>query len=158
MIAARANLKKVELQDAVSVDRRNAPAGLVHSILLAIQQNTAIQSVEMSWLRLPTDISKFVDNASSITSFSLCNCDMDPAEREQGARSLAAAIQRNSNIEHLELNNLEDIYAVPILEGLRSNTAVKTFIFSPTYATNVIGCNFPCTSTPLGIHDFDSEI
>ena len=64
------------------------------------------------------DISMFVDTASSITSFSLDGCDMEPSEREQGTRILAAALQRNTNIETLELGELEDIYAVPILRGL----------------------------------------
>ena len=118
-------------------EQRNAPAGLVRAFLRAIQQNTSIRSVELRWLRLPTDISTFVDNASSITSFSLYNCDMDPAERQQGARSLAVALQRNTNIETLELSSLEDIYAVPILEGLRSNTSLKTFVFSGTALTDI---------------------
>ena len=74
IIAARANLEKVELQDAESVEERTAPAGLVRAFLRAIQQNTAIRSVGLSWLRLPTDISTFLDNASSITSFRLLDC------------------------------------------------------------------------------------
>ena len=44
---------------------------------------------------------------------------------------LAAALQRNTNIERLELSSLEDIYAIPLLEGLRSNATLKTFVFSP---------------------------
>jgi len=117
----------VELQDA----GRNAPAGLVRSILLAMQQNTAIQSVDLRRVRLFIAISSFVDTASSITSFSICECDMDPAEREQGVRDLMAALQRNTNIERLELNNLNDICKILILEGLRSNTSLKTVLISP---------------------------
>jgi len=135
VIATRANLEKVKLRDAVSVDQRNAPTALVCSILLALQQNTAIQNVELRWLRLPTDISTFVDNMSSITSFSLYDCDMAPAEREQGARNLAVALQRNTNIQSLKIVELDDIYAVPILESLRSNTSVKALIFSPASST-----------------------
>ena len=71
---------------------------------------------------------------------------MDPAEREQGTRDLAAALQRNTNIETLELWKLDDLYAIPILEGLRLNTAVKTFIFS---AATFFGCIVPCSSTLL---------
>ena len=134
VIATRANLEKVILEDAMSAEQRNAPAGLVRAFLHAIQQNTAIRSVEMRWLRLSTDISAFVDNASSITSFRLFDCHMEPAEREQGTRSLAAALQRDTNIETLELCMLEDIYAIPMLEGLRSNVSLKTFIFSVTSA------------------------
>ena len=131
VIAMRANLGKVELRDTPgSPEDRTAPAALVRSILRAIQQNTAIRIVELTWLRLPTDISTFLDNASSITSFCLDTCNMDPAERQQGARDLAAALQRNTNIETLKLIRMEDIYIIPILEGLRSNTSVKTFMFS----------------------------
>ena len=135
VIATRANLEKVTLQDIYWEehywDEQNAPApaGLVRAFLYAIQQNTAIRSVEMRWLRLPTDISMVVDNNSSITSFCLYECDMEPAERQQGARSLAVALQRNTNIDTLKLDSLEDIYAVPILEGLRSNVSLKTFIW-----------------------------
>ena len=129
VIATRANLEKVILDDAYSAEQRNARAGLVRAFLHAIRQNTALRSVEMRWLRLPTDISAFVDNASSIASFKLFDCDMEPAEREQGARDLAAALQRNTNIETLKLRSLEDIYAVPILESLRSNTSLKTLIW-----------------------------
>ena len=131
VIATRANLEKVILEDVVipTTERSARVSALVKSILQAIQQNTAIRSVAMRWLRLSTDISTFVDNASSITSFKLYKCD-----GEQGASSdLAAALQRNTNIERLELNNLKDICAIPILEGLRSNVSLKTFFFSPTF-------------------------
>jgi len=130
VISSRANLEKVILQDTISVEERHAPAaGLVRAFLRAMQQNRTIRRVELTCLQLPTDISTFVDNATSITSFSLHHCDMDPAEREQGTRSLAAALQRNTNIETLELSEVEDIYTVPILESLRFNTSLKTFIW-----------------------------
>ena len=129
VIATRANLEKVILVDST------APAGLVRAFLQAIQQNTSIRSVDLQWVRLPIDISTFVDTASSIASFSIYGCDMEAAEQEQGARDLAAALQRNTNIGTLELSRLEDIYAVRILEGLQSNTFLKTFIFSPTSPT-----------------------
>ena len=131
VIATRVKLEKVILQDAFIPVQRNAPAGLVRAFLQAIQQNTAIRRLDFQWLRLPTDISMFVNTASSITSFCLYECDMDPAEQQQGARSLAEALQRNTNIESLELSKLGDIYAIPMLEGLRSNVSLKIFIFSP---------------------------
>ena len=133
VIATRAKLEKVTVRDALIAVRRNAPAAslVLRSTLRAIQQNTAIRSVELQWLRLPTDISTFLDNASSITSFRLCNCDMEPAERQQGARDLVAALQRNKNIKSLELWDLDDLNALPILEGLRSNVSLKTLIFCP---------------------------
>jgi len=136
VIAMRANLATLTLQDAGVFERRNAPAALVRSILRAIQQNMAIESVELKWFRLPTDISSFLVNSPSITFFGIRCCDMDPAERQQGARSLAAAIHRNTNIETLGLGSLADIYSIPILEGLGSNVSLKTLIFSPSSYTN----------------------
>ena len=129
VMAARANLRKVTLLDAYDSEDRTAPAALVRSILRAIQQNTSIRSVLLNSFRLPIEISTLVDNTSSLTSFIISDCDMNPAERQQGARSLAVALQRNTNIETLELDGLEDVYAIPILEGLRSNTSLKTFIW-----------------------------
>ena len=130
VIATRANLEKVALHRDVPYDeRRCASAGVDRSILRAIQQNTSVRCVDLMSARLPADVSTFLDNASSITSLKLYACDMEPGEREQGASSLAAALQRNTNIETLELNSLEDIYALPILESLRSNTSLKTFIW-----------------------------
>ena len=131
VIATRANLENVELLDAGHPEERTAPAGLVRAFLHAIQQNTAIRSVAVCWLCLPTDISTFVDNASSIASFRLFDCDMEPGERGQSARDLAAALRRNTNIESLQLWHLDDLYAIPILEGLQLRTSVKTFVFSP---------------------------
>ena len=81
---------------------------------------------------------------------------MEAAEREQGARSLAVALQRNTNIERLELSNLEDIYAIPILEGLEIQHFFEDFYLFSCY--NYFRCNFPCTSTLLGIHDIDTAI
>ena len=131
VFATRANLETVKLRGA----HRRTQSVLVRAFLQAIQQNTSIRSVDLQWVRLPIDISTFVDTASSIASFSIYGCDMEAAEQEQGARDLAAALQRNANIGTLELSRLEDIYTVPILEGLQSNTFLKTFIFSPTSAS-----------------------
>ena len=121
------------LLDAVWEDiNLRAPAALVRSILRAIQQNNSIRSVSLTRLR-PTNISTFLDNASSITSFRLFEC-----VGEQGASDLAGALQRNTNIETLGLSRLADLYAVPILEGLGINTSVKTLIFSPTSSSTNI--------------------
>jgi len=145
VIATRANLEEVTVLDDFWAFRRNVPvSALVRPILRAIQQNPAIRSVYLKYLRPITDISAFVDTASSISKFRFSGYfttvntlvgnwmfALPAAEREQGARSLAVALQRNTNIETLDLSNLEDIYAVPILEGLQSNTSVKTLSFSP---------------------------
>ena len=119
VIATREKLDKVILFDSFDADNRN-PAAFVSAILRAIQQNAAIRSVQLVFLRLPTDLSLFLDTASSITSFSIvCDCDMTPDEREQGTRDLAVAIQRNTSIKTLHLGSMDDMYAIPILQGLQ---------------------------------------
>ena len=133
VLATRATLETVKLCDALSADQRNnASAGLVRAFLQTIQQNSSIRSVELCCLRLPNSVSMFLGNVPSTTSLRLFMCDMEPTEREQGVGDLAAALRRSKNIQSLRLNRLDDIYAVPILEGLGNNTSVKTFIFSPT--------------------------
>lgn len=124
VIATRVNLEKVTLQQ----DRN---AALVSAILRAIQQNFAVQSVLLISLRLPTDLSTFVDTASSITLFDLFCCDMEPSlEREQGARDLAAALQRNTNIKTLRLGFMGDIYVIPILQSLQANVSLTSLTIS----------------------------
>ena len=127
VIATRANLEYVDLKD------ERGRIALVRSILRAMQQNTAIRRVKLTWLLLPTDIFTFVDDASSIKSFELYYCDGG-----QGARDLAAAIQRNTNIERLVLYNMDENDTIPILEGLGINTTVKTFIFCPSDNCDII--------------------
>jgi hypothetical protein len=50
---------------------------------------------------------------------------MEASEREQGARQLSAALQRNTNIRTLSLVWLDAIYVLPIVQSLVSNTSVK---------------------------------
>ena len=129
VIATRANLERMKLLDAFYAEDRNAPPALVSAILRSIRQNPAIRTVHLICLHLPTDISTFLDIASSITALLLLKCDiMAPSvEREQGTRDLAAALQRNTNIKTLDLRFLDDIYAIPIVQGLRSNVSLTTF-------------------------------
>ena len=165
VIATRANLEAVTLKDAHDPEERTAPTELVRAFLRAIQQNTAIRRVQLRWLRLPSNFSTFVDNASSITSYSIFGCDMEAAGRQQGGSDLAAALQRNTNIETLELSYLEDICAIPILEGLRLHTAVKTLNFSGDIsdaASHALHQLLQSTTSiqKIGFHDiaFSSEI
>ena len=126
VIATRANLEAVRLRDAGV--RRSAPAALISALLRAIQQNSAIRKVSLMYLRLPTDLSEFVDTASSITMFSLFSCDIEPNERERCARDLATALQRNTNIKTLRLGKMDDGCMSSILQGLRSNTSVNSLL------------------------------
>jgi len=125
VIATRTNLEHVVLRDAYSVAERNAPPALVSAVLQAIQQNSAIRRVFLVYLRLFVGISTFVDTASSIEILNLYGCDMDPSEREQGARHLAAALQRNTSIQTLSLTFLDDVCMCSILQRLRANSTLK---------------------------------
>ena len=93
----------------------------------AIQQSTAVRTVLLHFLRLPADISTFVDIASSIKVLYLWNCDMAQAEEEQGARNLAAATAAQHTTSKLcNLTSWTILYVIPILQGLRSNISLKT--------------------------------
>ena len=127
VIAAREKLDNVGLCDSFDAEDRNAPAALISSFLQATQQNSAIPSVNLACLHLPTAISTFVGTASSITVFDLYCCDMEPSlEREQGARDLAAALQRNTTINTLRLGFMDDIYVIPILQSLQANVSLTS--------------------------------
>ena len=130
VIGARENLVNVTLRDALlDAEEGSAPPTLVQAFLRSIQQNNSIRYVRIDSLRLPTDVSTFVDTASSITTLVLKNCIMEAVEREQGARDLAAALQRNTNIKTLELVCLDAFYTTTILQSLRANTCLKSFEF-----------------------------
>ena len=127
VLSTRANLETVILRDGDWGVERNAPVGLVRSILRAIQQNSAVQRVDLNWLRLPIEI---VDTASSITSLSLFSCILEPSvDRDQGPRDLADALQRNTNIKRLQLAYLDEVCNFAILQGLQSNTSLETLVF-----------------------------
>ena len=132
VIAMRANLETVKVEDAYDAEDRNAPAALVSAILRAIQQNSAVHSVLLINLYLPTDVSTFLDTASSITIFGLHGCDMEPIERVQGARDIAAALQRNTNIKTLRLGKMGEDWLSSILQGLQSNNCLKTLLIFQT--------------------------
>ena len=151
VIAMRANLAKVVLQDAEAMATRNAPPALVSAILQAIQQNTAIQIVSLVYLRLPVGISTFVDIASSIKWFSLSGCDFAPTEREDGTRDLAAALQRNTSIRSLHLCYLDDVCMCSILQSLRSNSTLETIILGGNPFSDAV--SRAIDPAAFGIHD-----
>ena len=114
VIETRANLEDVTLMNSQSVEAASA-------ILQAIQQNTAIQGARLICLRLPTDLSTFVDAATSLSVLSMAFCDIE------SAADLAAALQRNTNILDLHLVGfLDDVCMCSILQSLRANSTLKT--------------------------------
>ena len=76
------------------------------------------------------DLLSFLDTASTLAKLSIFSCEVEPAGRGVGA--LAAALQRNTNIQTLALSNLDDAVFLPILHGLQqSNTTWTDLKVSP---------------------------
>jgi hypothetical protein len=117
VIAMRANLKKVQLEDAVDVWRRNPPERIV-PFLLAIGGNPKIQAMVFNSLLLSGDsMASFLDNATSVTELRLLRCD---AEAPADALAIAAALQRNTNIQRLLLARVDERLVIPVLNSLTS--------------------------------------
>ena len=76
--------------------------------------------------------------AVSLRSLSLDRCEMDSSQRKQrhhqGARHLAAALQRNTNMENLNWANLKDGVLLPILRSL--GESLNVLRYSPRYTNN----------------------
>jgi hypothetical protein len=119
-IAARENLEGFSL---ICLRFNNLP-DRVPQYLLAIQQNTNIKTVQFRRLRLSGDLlAAFLDTATFLQAVTLDECSMQfPAQ--EGAIAVAAALQRNANIQQLKLKGLSDNILIPILNSLSSNASV----------------------------------
>jgi LSD1 subclass zinc finger protein len=116
VLATRENLHEVTLRDTFSV-----PAERVAPFLRAIQQNPSIHTVTLRSLQLP-ELGAYLHSATSITTLKIQGCRM---EYPRGARSIAAALCHNRNIQRLELTFLNEMCLLPILKCLVFNTSVK---------------------------------
>jgi hypothetical protein len=117
VIAIRENLEQVHLIDAFGVSFRN-PSDRIVPFLLAIQQNGRVQTVSFEFLQLSGDsMASFLDTATSVTELNLYVCRVQgPAD----ALAIAAALQRNKNIQRLELRSLDEMLLIPLLNSLAS--------------------------------------
>jgi hypothetical protein len=115
VIAARENL------EAVSLDDEDGPSYRVTPYLLAIQQNPRVKTVHLSDVHLPGNaFASFLDTAKSVTSLIIYHCNVEASART----AISAAFQRNTNIETLKLDLLDEMDLIPIVNGLASNTSV----------------------------------
>jgi hypothetical protein len=133
VIATREILENVTLRGGLNI--RGLPRfynfDLVPPFLLAIQQNPRIQSVAFSSLHLSGNvIASFLDTATFVTTLELGEGDM---LAPGGVLAVAAALQRNTNILRLKLSNLRlklrclaEMYMIPIVRSLASNTTLTT--------------------------------
>jgi hypothetical protein len=105
VIATRGNQKQLNLHDDIDSEDRISPEQIA-PFLLAMQQNPKVQTVQLSRLRLSGDsMASFLDNATSVTTLDIYDCGM---EAPGGALAIAAALQRNTNIQRLELCHLDE--------------------------------------------------
>ena len=93
-------------------------------ILQAVQENPCVRSVGIKWFNLASGetISSFLDSAASLTKFELEDCIMTT----QGAGTVATALQRNTNLQTLNLRNLNESHLSPMLQGLETNTSLQS--------------------------------
>ena len=125
VLATRGNLVHFVLFDHPAAPVR-APAERSRPILQAIQQNASVRFVELNHNFLSSeDLCSFLDAAVDVTDLTLNCCDLTVGEH--GARDVAVALQRNTNIVKLKLCWI-DAFLVSILEGLVSNTCVRDFV------------------------------
>jgi hypothetical protein len=118
LIEAREILVEVDLADACyTTDVRLSPDQLT-PFLLAIQKNPRVQTVSFHSLQLSSDFMvPFLDNATSVRELKLSGCDMEtPAD----ALVIAAVFQRNTTVQRLKLEWINEVLMIPLLNSLAS--------------------------------------
>jgi hypothetical protein len=86
--------------------------------LLAIQQNPRVQTVVFDFLQLSGDsMASFLDTATSVTELQFVRCGV---EASADALAIAAALQRNTNIQRLVLAWLDVELLITVLNSLAS--------------------------------------
>ena len=93
-------------------------------ILQAVQENPCVRSVKFNRFNLASGetISSFLDSPASLTKFELEDCIMTT----QGAGTIAAALQRNTNLQTLNLRNLNESHLTLMLQGLEMNASLQS--------------------------------
>jgi hypothetical protein len=124
VIETRENLESVMILDADEPDERN-PHERVTPFLLAIQQNATIQTVQLLKLHLSgNSMASFIYTATSVTALAIAGSYGmgDPG----GARAIAAALQRSTNLQQLKLHSLHETDLIPIVNSLASKESTSS--------------------------------
>ena len=141
VLATRANTENVHLCDRMhSADR----ASSAHNRLFigALQVNQSIQSISFRDVNLSEEaLVAFLDAARSVTKVVIVNCVIEPVpgRTQDGTRTLAAALQRNQQIQDLSLDGFGAADLVPILRSLVASKNLKHFqivLTEPTIETS----------------------
>jgi len=156
VIAARETLESVTLRrvDIVAA-HRDAPPTLVRAFLQSIQQNNSIRYVRLVSLRLPTEISSFVEDTTTVKTLALWNCSFSPSQREHATRDLSSAMQRNTSITLLLLGLSNEDCAIPILHGLQSNVILKRLSISGNLSDGTAHAMHQLLESSTSIAQFD---
>jgi len=133
-LANRSILVRVQLCDmgALSTDGLEATRVFNQQFVRAFAQNSNILSVEFESLNMlggilifGEDLSYLIDTATSVKCLPLI-CLLDP----DGLTAVADSLQRNTNIETLELA-LPDNFSARIIQALASNRTLKNLEWNP---------------------------
>jgi hypothetical protein len=126
VLATREALRTVLLCDEYAVAQRNSPDRITQFVL-ALQQNPRIETMTFYNLQLSgASMAAYLDTAPSVTTLCIHGCGM---EAPGGVLAVADALQRNTNIQRLQLEWLDEMYLVPILNSLAFNTSLKELEF-----------------------------
>jgi hypothetical protein len=121
-IATRESLEIVSLEDSHDPDSHPDRAT---PFLLAIQRNPRVRTVAFSFLKLSgNSMASLLDTATSVTMLAIFCCYME-APGSEGEHAMVNALQRNTNIQRLQLMWINEIYLIPILRSLACNTGVR---------------------------------
>ena len=125
-------MEEVELSgDATNRSQRTASSH--REFIEALRQNLSIQSVTFRNLYLSEEVvAAFLDSTRSVTEFCISGCVIEsvpPARDRDFAQTIAAALQRNQQILHWSLQNLDESLLLPLLRALASNEIAESFDF-----------------------------
>lgn len=138
VLATRPNLYEITLHDSFYSELRS-PVDQIRTFLQAIQLNSAIRSVSLVYLNLSGEAAaSLLDAARFITSFRIFYCAFEPVARslqDSGIQTVAAALQRNVQIQELGLCG-EHFILLPILQGLVANKTLQKFSIAWSWLTD----------------------
>ena len=143
------NLERVIYTDSTmyrrqSANHRTLAVAFLRSLLQEIQRSSSIFSVALEYTFISgSEISSFLDAATSLTEFTLRGVTMESTDRMEDVRVLAAALQRNTTIEKLVLDGLEGVCLIPILHGLVSMSSLRYLTVFKPVSSDPAGTDVP---------------
>jgi len=125
IIATRVNLTKLELRAEERPRLYSTTEALLLQFWAAARLNPSIKEIPLFGFQFVSGSDLFTSLCTNISASTLVlsGCSMmEPDQREQGARALAAA----TNVQKLEISNCEEVFTRALLHNLSDNTSVQT--------------------------------